>query len=71
MIIYLIVIIYGIQAIYYSNLYKTLIKIDNDVNNKYNICNMLSRVDERCGLMTPQQPVVKQGANTGKAKCFE
>lgn len=27
----------------------------------------LSRVDERIGSLTPQQPVLIQGANTGKA----
>ena len=27
---------------------------------------MLSRVDERIGLMTPQQPAKQQGANTDK-----
>jgi hypothetical protein len=31
---------------------------------------MLSRVDERIGLKTPQQPI-KLGANTDKAKSFE
>ena len=48
-----------------------LINIDYNKNRKYNNYNMLSRVDERTGFKTPQQPVKIQGANTGKAKCFE
>lgn len=35
-----------------------IIKIDNNINSKYNIYNMLSRVDERTGFITPQQPVI-------------
>ena len=33
-------------------------KIDKPINSKYNIYNMLSRVDERTGSITPQQPVI-------------
>ncbi len=31
---------------------------------------MLSRVDERFGSMTPQQPTNRQGANTDKASAL-
>lgn len=37
---------------------RLIIKIDNNIKSKYNIYNMLSRVDERTGLITPQQPVI-------------
>ena len=32
---------------------------------------MLSRVDERIGFMTPQQPIIRKGANTDKAKALD
>jgi hypothetical protein len=31
---------------------------------------MLSRVDERIGFMTPQQPIKRKGAKTDKAKAL-
>lgn len=38
--------------------------------DKTDTINTLSRVGERSGLMTPQQPVNMQGANTAKAKAL-
>ena len=48
----------------------SLKSIDKKTKKNYNNYNMLSRVDERIGLMTPQQPAKKQGANTDKAKAL-
>lgn len=41
-------------GIFYKNKLKHIDKINN---KKYNGNNMLSRVDERIGSMTPQQPI--------------
>lgn len=47
--------------------------LDNNKKSPYNINQlyMLSRVDERIGFMTPQQPILRKGAKTDKAKALD